>query len=134
MLFREKGSYNQGLTAFVKTAQYFHDYANLLRSTYVAGLGYEGLFPGRDTDVFMVGLGAVNMTQGAAAWNRLDSSCTSTPACNNTGIQYVIEIGYSAKLTTWMFIQPSIQYLVQPYGRTDLGNLTSVTLSLGISF
>jgi len=134
MLFREKGSYNQGLTAFVKTAQYFHDYANLLRSTYVAGLGYEGLIPGRDTDVFMVGLGAVNMTQGAAAWNRLDNSCTSTPACNNTGIQYVIEIGYSAKLTTWMFIQPSIQYLVQPYGRTDLGNLTSVTLSLGVSF
>jgi carbohydrate-selective porin OprB len=33
-----------------------------------------------------------------------------------------------------MFIQPSVQYLVQPYGRTDLGNLTSVTLSLGLSF
>ena len=82
----------------------------------------------------MVGLAALNMTQGAAAWNRLDISCRSTPACNNTGIQYVIEIGYSAKLTTWMFIQPSIQYLVQPFGRTDVGNLTSVTLSLGISF
>ena len=134
MLFREKGSYNQGLTAFVKTSQYFHDYANLLRSAYVAGLGYEGLIPGRDNDVFMVGVGLVNMTEGAQAWNRLSPSCTSLPACNNTGIQYVIEIGYSAKLSTWMFIQPSIQYLVQPYGRTDLGNLLSATLSLGISF
>jgi porin len=134
MLFREKGSYNQGLTAFLKTTQYFHDYANLLRNTYVGGLGYEGLIPGRDTDVLMVGLGLVNMTEGAKAWNRLSVSCTAVSSCNNTGLQYVLEIGYSAKLSTWMFIQPSLQYLVQPYGRTDLGNITSVTLSLGISF
>lgn len=134
MLFREKGSYNQGLTAFVKTTQYFHDYANLLRNTYVAGLGYEGLIPGRNSDVFMAGIGLVNMTEGAKAWNRLSQSCTALASCNNTGIQYVIEVGYSAKLTTWMFIQPSVQYLVQPYGRTDLGNITAVTISLGISF
>ncbi len=134
MLFREKGSYNQGLTAFLKTTQYFLDYANLLRNTYVGGLGYEGLIPGRETDVLMVGLGLVNMTEGAQAWNRLSASCTALPSCNNTGLQYVLEVGYSAKLSTWMFIQPSVQYLVQPYGRTDLGNLTSVTLSLGISF
>jgi porin len=134
MLFREKGSYNQGLTAFVKTTQYFHDYANLLKNTYVAGLGYEGLIPGRNSDVLMAGIGLVNMTEGAKAWNRLSDSCTALATCNNTGIQYVIEVGYSAKLSTWMFIQPSVQYLVQPYGRTDLGNITAVTLSLGMSF
>jgi porin len=134
MLFREMGSYNQGLTAFIKTTQYFHDYANILRNTYVGGLGYEGLIPGRDTDVLMVGLGFLNMTEGAKAWNRLSVSCTATPSCNGIGQQYVLEIGYSAKLSTWMFIQPSLQYLVQPVGRTDLGNITSVTLSLGISF
>jgi carbohydrate-selective porin OprB len=100
----------------------------------VAGLGYEGLIPGRNSDVLMAGIGLVNMTEGAKAWNRLSDSCTALATCNNTGIQYVIEVGYSAKLSTWMFIQPSVQYLVQPYGRTDLGNITAVTLSLGMSF
>jgi len=136
MLYREKGSYNEGLTAFIKTTQYFQNYFNLLRNTYVAGLGYEGLIPGRNNDVLMAGIGIANMTDGARLWNVNSPSCADKAGggCENTGVQYIIEVGYSAKLTRWLFIQPSIQYLIQPYGRTDLGNILNATLSLGVAF
>lgn len=134
MLYREKGSYNQGLTGFFKTTQYFQQYYNLIRDTYVMGLGYEGLIPGRNNDVLMAGFGVVNMTDGSRLWNVRSPSCALKPGCVNTGVQYIFEVGYSAKLTPWLFIQPSIQYLAQPYGRTDLGNITTFTFSLGIAF
>jgi porin len=136
MLFREKGSYNQGLTAFFKTTQYFLEYANLIKNTYVAGLGYEGLIPGRNEDVLMAGFGVVNMTPGARSWEALSQSCAQKAGggCVSSGVQYILEIGYSAKITPWFFIQPSFQYLAQPYGRMDLGNISTVTLSLGFAF
>ena len=136
MLFREKGSYNQGLTAFVKTTQYFEEYINEIKNTYVVGLGYEGLLPGRDKDVLMAGFGIVNMTQGARQWEALAPACAGKAGggCISSGVQYIFEAGYSAKLTPWLFIQPSIQYLAQPYGRMDLGNITTFTFSLGVAF
>lgn len=136
MLFREKGSYNQGLTGFVKTSQYFHDYANLLKSTYVFGLGYEGLIHGRDQDVIFIGYGIKNMTEGARLWEKNSDSCALKSAgnCHSSGKQEILEIGYSAKLTPWWFVQPGMQFLIDPYGRTDLGNITTFTLSTGIAF
>jgi carbohydrate-selective porin OprB len=84
----------------------------------------------------MAGIGIANMTDGARLWNINSPSCAQKAGggCENTGVQYIIEVGYSAKLTRWLFIQPSIQYLIQPYGRTDLGNILNATLSLGIAF
>lgn len=136
MLYREKGSYNQGLTGFVKTTQYFQDYVNEIKNTYVVGLGYEGLIPGRNNDVLMAGLGIVNMTEGARLWETLSPSCTGKTgsACVSSGMQYIFEVGYSAKITPWFFVQPSVQYLAQPYGRMDLGNITTFTFSLGFAF
>ena len=136
MLFREKGSYNKGLTGFVKTAQYFKDYANILKSVYVFGLGYEGLFPGRDKDVLFIGYGIKNLTEGARLWNKSSTSCVQKRSgdCNSSGKQEVLEIGYSAKLTPWWFIQPGYQVVIDPVGRTDVGNIHSFTFSTGISF
>ncbi len=136
MLFREKGSYNQGLTGFAKTSQYFLDYGNLLKNTYVFGLGYEGLFPNRNQDVIFIGYGIKNMTDGVRDWNTKSQSCAQKIKgdCNSTGKQEVVEIGYSAKLTPWWFIQPGIQFVIDPAGRTDLGNITTFTFSTGISF
>lgn len=136
MVYREKGSYNQGLTAFIKTTQYFEEYINEIKNTYVVGLGYEGLIPTRNNDVLMAGFGVVNMTQGSRLWESLAPACAGKAGggCISSGVQYIFEVGYSAKLTPWLFIQPSIQYLAQPYGRMDLGNITTFTFSMGVAF
>jgi carbohydrate-selective porin OprB len=120
----------------VKTTQYFEDYVNQIRNTYVMGLGYEGLLPSRNNDVLMAGFGIVNMTQGAKQWEALTPSCANKAGggCVSSGVQYIFEVGYSAKITPWMFIQPSIQYLAQPAGRMDLGNITTFTISVGLAF
>ena len=136
MLFREKGSYNQGLTAFFKTTQYFQDYANQVRDAYAIGLGYEGLIPGRDRDVLLVGWSLTNLTRGSQLWEAASGSCINKigGGCQPGASQIVVEVDYSANLTPWMFIQPGIQFLSQPYGRLDLGSIVNFTLSLGISF
>jgi carbohydrate-selective porin OprB len=84
----------------------------------------------------MAGFGIVNMTQGARQWETLAPACAGKAGggCISSGVQYIFEAGYSAKLTPWLFIQPSIQYLAQPYGRMDLGNITTFTFSLGVAF
>ena len=136
MLFIENGSYNQGLTGFIKTSQYFLEYANLLKNTYVFGLGYEGLFPGRDQDVIFVGYGIKNMTDGARLWHKNSASCALKKAgdCDSSGKQEVLELGYSAKLTPWWFVQPGLQVVIDLYGRTDLGDIATFTLSTRVSF
>jgi carbohydrate-selective porin OprB len=45
-----------------------------------------------------------------------------------------MEFGYAAEITPWLFAQPSVQYLIRPYGRADLGRFGAFTFSLGTAF
>ncbi len=136
MVYREPGSYGQGLSVFAKTSQYFTDYRNVIKSTYVFGAGYEGLLPGRDRDVLYAGWGNIHMTKGAALWETHSQSCAQKAArdCRETGIEDILEFGYTAEVAPWLFAQSSFQYLIRPYGRADLGHFGDVTFSMGTAF
>ncbi len=104
----------QGLGAFFRYG-YAHGRCNAVTNFYSFGLQYEGLFDGRDADV--LGLGYANgiLTERSASPFTKD-------------YESVIELYYSAQVTGWMNVTPSVQYVANPGGTSG----TSDALVFGV--
>ena len=92
----------QGLGTFFKYG-YANSNRNDLTNFFSVGLQYEGLFEGRDSDVLGFGY-----AQGFFA----DSADTTYTA----DYESVFELYYNAKITSWLNISPSFQYIANPGG------------------
>lgn len=68
------------------------------------GLHYKGLIPKRDNDILGFG------TAIAGFSNRLK------PIDGRSGQESVLECFYRIKITPWMYIQPDLQYIMNPNG------------------
>lgn len=84
------------------------------------GLHYKGLIPKRDADI--LGLG----TAIAGFSNRLKS------IDGRSGQESVIECFYRIKITPWMYIQPDLQYIMNPNG--SLQNSFAFTMRTFVIF
>lgn len=94
---------SQGLTVFGQFGWAPEDRNDVSR--YLGGgLHYKGIIPKRDDDI--LGLG----TAIAGFSNRLKS------VDGRYGQETSIECFYRIKLTPWMYIQPDIQYIMNPNG------------------
>lgn len=103
----------QGLGTFFRYG-YAHSRANDLTHFYSAGLAYQGLLCGRDEDVLAVGYAQGVFSDRAAATYTEDN-------------ESVIEAYYSAVITPWMVLSPSVQYVTSPGGSgTDDALITGI--------
>ena len=57
-------------------------------------------------------------------------SCTTLPNCAVANFQGAFEIGYSAQITPYLYINPKLYYVLHPNTRIDLGDI----FSFGIEF
>jgi porin len=92
----------QGLGAFFRYG-YAPGRANDVTQFFSAGFQYQGLFEGRDDDVLGVG-----WAHGAFS-DRADTTYTEDH-------ESVVEAYYSAVITPWMLVSPSVQYIANPGG------------------
>lgn len=92
----------QGLGAFFRYG-YAHGRCNAVTNFFSFGFQYQGLFEGRDADV--LGLGYAN---------GILTEKTGSPFTED--YESVIELYYSAQVTGWMNVAPSIQYVANPGG------------------
>lgn len=109
---REKS--NQGLGMFGRVAFTPAD-RNFIGFYFDTGLTYKGPIPTRDDDTIGIGFGYAQLTNGER--NSL-SAGGSSPAI----AEMVLEVTYQAKVTRWLTIQPDLQYIINPGGRSDLPN------------
>ncbi len=102
MLLRETAAEGdeQGLGAFFRYG-YAPSSRNDLTQFVSAGLSYQGLIEGRDEDVLAMGVARGYLSDHANV-TYLDDAET------------VWEIFYNAKVTRWMNVSPSLQYVVDP--------------------
>jgi len=84
-----------------------------------SGLVYEGLIPARDRDQIMF----------ATIFGQY--SADTQPGHSNTT---VLEAGYRFEINRWAFIQPFVQYIVQPAGNTTTANAAILGLFMGVDF
>jgi porin len=127
MLYREsEASPHEGLSAWVafhwappdrNPQTYFVDW----------GLVYEGLIPGRDSDIagFYGAYGRLSPDQRAAQ-----------RAAGLPGQVYemVLELNYRFDVVPWFYLQPDVQGIINPGGTGDIDNALVLALQFGIPF
>jgi porin len=75
------------------------------------GLNYKGLIPSRDNDVLGV----------AVAYGHLSNNLKNNQGRSNPRYEILLEATYQIELTTWLSVQPDLQYVIHPSG-TDVAN------------
>ena len=80
------------------------------------GFNYNGLFPGRNDDIFGVGITHSGISREANSNRVTESRFTS---------ETTIEVTYKAQLTSWLSLQPDFQYIINP-GATSAGRNATV--------
>ena len=126
-VYAESPGSEEGLVLFA-TLGYspFQDAAIIpVQSTF--GANYEGLFPGREKDntVFFATYGNFSNDYAAQQVNA---------GAGSPEYEMVLEIGHRFQVTPATYIQPDIQYIVQPGGTGDIPNALVIGFQYGASF
>ena len=87
------------------------------------GLNYKGLIPSRDNDVLGV----------AVAYGHLSSNPQSNQGRSNPSYEILLEATYQIELTTWLSVQPDLQYVIHPSG-ADIANALVLGARTTVSF
>ena len=105
MVYREDGSDGEeGLTPFVTASFAPGQDRNTFPYFFATGLVYQGLLPGRDSDVAALGLAYGSFSKHL----------------RNQDFEIALELNYAIALTSWLTIQPAIQYIMNPAGLDDI--------------
>ncbi len=122
MLARENANPedSQGLGAFFRYG-YANSKRNDIANFWSIGFQYQGLFEGCDDDVFGLGF-----AQG------IFSDKASTTYTND--YENVLELYYSAQVTPWLAVSPSIQYIANPGGDKTTSDAVVLGVRVQVSF
>ncbi len=131
MLFREPGSKDQGLSAFVLLAGSPPD-QNLIDRYAHAGLTYKGLIPGRDDDRAGVAFAYAHVSPRAQALDRAAQALDPTMLVRNR--ELLLEATYQAQIAPWWTVQPDLQFWFHPGGHVanDNGSLRRNAVVTGV--
>jgi porin len=119
MVYRDGGvGSDQGLTLFGAFIYAPQSRINPLPYFAAAGASYRGLVPGRDKD-----------TAGFALYyGRFSRDLPGQT------YELVLEWTYAIAVARWLFVQPDLQYVVNPGGRSSVGNAVVVGAQLAVEF
>jgi len=87
------------------------------------GLNYKGLIPSRDNDVLGV----------AIAYGHLSNNPQNNQGRSNPSYEILLEATYQIELTTWLSVQPDLQYVIHPSG-ADIANALVLGARTTVSF
>ncbi len=91
------------------------------------GAQYVGLFEGRHQDRLIFG----------TTYGKLSEDYADEQVALGNGrpvYEWIFELGYRVQLSRFAYIQPDIQYVVQPGGSGDIPNATVIGAQLGVTF
>lgn len=115
LLYREPGTRDQGLGAFLRLAG--SPSGNLVDLYADGGVTYKGLIPGRMNDTLGLGAAYARISRGARGLDR-DATLFGQAATPVRSSEAVIELSYQAEIVPGLTVQPSVQYILRPGGHT----------------
>jgi porin len=92
-----------------------------------AGGGWQGLLPSRPDDWVLFGSYYGTMSRRFA-------SAQEAAGLGNPTYEWVLEWDYRAQLTPWLYVMPSVQYVVRPGGTGTIPNALVIGAEIGITF
>ncbi|MCX5696328.1 MAG: carbohydrate porin [Candidatus Omnitrophica bacterium] len=127
MLYREPNSPDQGFTPFFVLVLQPSD-VNEIPFFIDSGLTYKGLIPGRDQDVSGIGF-------AYGKWSRDLNKHQNDSGDAPQKYEMVIETTYKIALNQWLYLQPDIQYIINPKGgNQDTNDALVMGARVGITF
>lgn len=126
-VFQESPGSDQGLTlwtAFVLSPQ---QNISKLPFQWNAGTVYQGPLPGRDNDAAIFGL----------AWGNFSNDYSDAGLAyqgDPASFELALEWGYRIQLNRFFYIQPDVQYIVQPGGTGSIPDALVLGMQIGVSF
>jgi len=124
MVFREQGT--QGLWPFLTVVVAPNQAINTMPLFLGGGLTYQGLLPGRDADVALLGL----------AYGGFSRDLRRSQAGSPTGQQdfeMVLEWAYIIQITPWLNVQPDFQFILKPGGTGKIPDALVVGAQIAVS-
>jgi porin len=127
MVFQESPGSDQGLTlwtAFVLSPQ-----ENIAKVPFQwnAGVVYQGLVPQRDKDIIMFGLAYGNFSDD---YGDAGQAYQGKPV----SFEAALEWGYRVQVNQFLYVQPNVQYVIQPGGTGAIPNALVLGAQIGVTF
>jgi porin len=92
-----------------------------------AGGGWQGIIPSRPNDWALFGSDYGTMSRRFAAAQEAEG--LGDPTC-----EWVLEWDYRAQLTPWLYVMPSLQYVIRPGGTGNIPNSLVIGAEIGVTF
>jgi carbohydrate-selective porin OprB len=118
---------DQGLY-FFSLFTYAPKYNNILPFYFHTGLVYRGLIPTRDNDQLMAAF-----SFGQYSFFNIEA-LQQKGNVNQPNYTGVLEVDYRIQLNKWAYLQPYLQYIIQPNGTGALENATILGVMAGVTF
>jgi porin len=118
---------DQGLVLWAASGLYPQEEISIVPFQVNAGAIYQGLIPGRDKDKTMLGVIYGKFSDDYAAQQRRAGK-------GDPREEIVIEAGHRIQLTNYAYIQPDVQYIIQPGGTGDIDNALVLGVQIGVTF
>jgi porin len=125
-VIQERAGSDQGLYLFGTLAYTNQQQPALVPFQTSFGAQYVGPFAGRNQDRLIFGTTFGKLSDDYAA--EQESLGNGDP-----DYEWVLELGYRIQLTKFAYIQPDIQYIVQPGGTGDIPDATVIGMQFGVS-
>jgi porin len=117
MLYSENDQYSEGLLGFLSLS-YAPPDLNRVQFMVAGGLSYQGAVAGRPDDSLSL-VGAYGLFSD------------DLPGQNG---ETLLELNYRVQIAPWVFVQPDLQYIIDPDGRSDVDNALVLGFALGVAF
>jgi porin len=127
MVYQKRPGSDQGLYVFVASGYYPQSKISIVPFQVNAGLHYKGLFPGRDDDRTVLHFIYGSLSDDFARSVRL-------PGHPSADSEKVVEIGHRFQVTKWSYIQPDLQWVIDPGGTGDIPDAVVVGAQMGVTF
>jgi len=127
MVFQEAPGSDQGLTIW--SAVVFSPQENIAKLPFQVngGLAYKGLIPTRDADetVFGVVYGEFSKDYARA---------TQSAGGGYPDYELVFELGHRVQFNSWLYVQPNLQYVINPGGTHTIPNALVLGAQCSVTF
>jgi porin len=117
MLYSENDRYDEGLSSFLSVS-YAPPDVNQMQFMVAGGLSYQGLIPSRPDDSLSF-IGAYGLF--------------SDDLPGQDG-ETLLELNYRAQIAPWIYLQPDMQVIIDPDGRSDIDDALVLGFAFGVSF
>jgi len=90
----------------------------------MGGLIYKGVVPGRDDDT----------TAFEVVYTKYSEDITHSEFVDQQKYEMMLEFTHKVMITPWMFLQPDIQYIINPKGGNNLKDALVIGTRFGVTF